>query len=319
MLCQFAHQFPEFVAGFFERGRVLQRRFREETVTDLIMGQLLAIGRPDVIVEFPDETKTGADMEWNFVNRDKGTFFRLLVQAKQLYGDGNIWRRLNYRELFHHTGRGGPLQVSVLCNAARSATHATVPIYFFYNPQSARKLADSKGYPNLRGINWADGYLVERLVTSAATRAQRTSHKSLGKIYPLLHEMPDLLCTGIFRRVGPLALFPGAGFAVSGRPILIGPRGIAVALPPRPEDIRERLLTTRSLAAPVAPLGRRPVAQGQVRDDIDASPIPEVSANIPPEITRVIEARGERADSRTVPLLNWRVTFLSSEPARDEG
>lgn len=85
-----------FVESFLERGRNLRRRFREETVTDLMMGSLIA-GKGRVIVEFPDEPVTGADMEWNFVNPADNTLFRIVLQAKQAYGDGMKWRRHTYR------------------------------------------------------------------------------------------------------------------------------------------------------------------------------------------------------------------------------
>lgn len=82
MLCHMAHQFPPFVESFLERSRALRRRFREETVTDLLMGSLITAGGRRVIVEFPDEPVTGADMEWNFVNPDDGTIFRLLLSVR---------------------------------------------------------------------------------------------------------------------------------------------------------------------------------------------------------------------------------------------
>ncbi|WP_433996363.1 DUF6615 family protein [Bradyrhizobium liaoningense] len=69
MLCLFAQHFPRSVAALLQRGQVLKRRFREETVTDLLMANLLQLGGGSIIVEFPDEPTTGADMEWNFINR----------------------------------------------------------------------------------------------------------------------------------------------------------------------------------------------------------------------------------------------------------
>ena len=81
MLCEFAHQFPLFVERFLDQGRALRRRFREETVTDLMMGGLITAGGGRLIVEFPDEPATGADMEWNFVDQRTSTFFRLMLQA----------------------------------------------------------------------------------------------------------------------------------------------------------------------------------------------------------------------------------------------
>jgi hypothetical protein len=62
MLCYFANEFPRLVETFLGFGLSLRRRFREETITDLIMGNLLIAGIRRVIVEFPNEPITGADM-----------------------------------------------------------------------------------------------------------------------------------------------------------------------------------------------------------------------------------------------------------------
>jgi hypothetical protein len=83
MLCYFAHQFPSSVEAFLDASLGLKRRFREESVTDVMMGSLITAGGLRIIVEFPNEAATGADMEWNFVNPTHGTFFRLLLQANR--------------------------------------------------------------------------------------------------------------------------------------------------------------------------------------------------------------------------------------------
>src|SRR5690348_13489951 len=114
MLCHFADRFPGVVADFLERSRNLGRRFREDSVTDLMMANLVILGGSRVIVEFPNEPVTGADMQWDFVNRDDHTFYRLLIQAKRLYCDGNDWRQHNYRYLRHKVGSG--FQVDLLCH-----------------------------------------------------------------------------------------------------------------------------------------------------------------------------------------------------------
>ncbi len=99
MLCQFARQFPPLVAEFLERGRQFKRRLREETVTDLMMVNLQNLGSDQIIVDFPDEPTTGADMEWNFVNRSNHTFYRLLLQAKCAYGNDALLSRHTYKYL----------------------------------------------------------------------------------------------------------------------------------------------------------------------------------------------------------------------------
>jgi hypothetical protein len=82
MLCYFACEFPQFVAVFLHGSRGTGRSFREETITDIMMANLKLLGRDRVIVRFPNEPRTGADMEWNFVNRSDGSYYRLLIQAK---------------------------------------------------------------------------------------------------------------------------------------------------------------------------------------------------------------------------------------------
>src|SRR5437763_1470049 len=101
MLCHFACEFPGFVADFLHSGRGMGRNIREETITDIMMANLKLLGRDRVIVRFPNEPRTGADMEWNFVNTSDGSYYRLLVQAKVASGDKPDWSRHTYRQLSH--------------------------------------------------------------------------------------------------------------------------------------------------------------------------------------------------------------------------
>ena len=75
MLCSLAHLFPGFAADFLEGSYRLRRRFKEETITDMLMSALLASGGRRLIVEFPNEPRTGADMQWDFVDVGRGGFF----------------------------------------------------------------------------------------------------------------------------------------------------------------------------------------------------------------------------------------------------
>ncbi len=143
------------------------------------MGSLITAGSGKVIVDFPDEPVTGADMEWNFVNPSDGTFFRILLQAKQAYGDGKKWTRHAYRELLHTSGSGGKLQAETLCDTARAPGSATYPLYILYHSACTCALARKDGVSGVAGVNLVDGYVIERLVKAANTRARRTSNKSL--------------------------------------------------------------------------------------------------------------------------------------------
>lgn len=237
MLCYLAQQFPLFVADFLERGRLLRRRFREETVTDLLMGSLITAGGKRVIVEFPDEPITGADMEWNFVNLDDQTFFRILLQAKQSYGAGRIWTRHCYRELLHTSGNGSKLQAVALCDTAR-AEKATYPLYILYHPASTCYTAQTGGFSYVTGASLADGYEIERLVTGATSRALRTQNKSLKKIAPLLFSLSELFCPLTILETGPQAFAPGIFMGPFFTAQVAGRTAVGVPIPPTPAEIR---------------------------------------------------------------------------------
>lgn len=298
MLCQIAHQFPPYVENFLERGRKLRRSFREESVTDILMSNLVAAGGAGIIVEFPNEPLTGADMEWNFANPDDGSFYRILVQAKRAYGEGKFWKRHSYKELCHQTGKPPALQAVTLCNTAR-ITAATYPLFMFYHPQRTCSLARADGVRNITGASLADGYDIERLVLASKSRATRTSNKSLKHISPLLFPLTDLFCPPTILPMGPMA------FAPRERPmqLFVGRVGrdmvVGRAIPPTPQEIRSRLVeASRSRAA----------------SDYQAAPsIPLIADSIPEDVMRIIEGRGQ-IGRQTEGLRHWRVTFVSQNP-----
>jgi hypothetical protein len=301
VLCHLAHQFPPFVANFLERSRKLRRRFREETVTDLLMGSLIIAGGSRVIVEFPDEPVTGADMEWNFVNPDDGTFYRILLQAKQCYGDGKVWTRHGYRELLHTVGSGTTLQATVLCDTAR-AEAATLPLYIFYHPESTCTAARAAGSTAVMGVSLAGGYHIERLVIGATTQTLRTRNKSLGTIAPWLFPLSALFYPPTVLEMGPQAF----ASSLSMRPTVTGREGgrniVGVPIPPRPADIRDRICACWE---EMAELTEELVA--------DLPSVPPIAEQIPEEVLAVIErARAGYPPGRG--LRRWRVTFVSASP-----
>ncbi len=97
----------------------------EESITDFL---LLRLGRSlkDKIIQKKfsrrNESKTGADWEWWFVDNVKG--FGLRVQAKRLKADG---KQPCYEELKQD-------QAKKLIQGAESLGPACFPIYCFYNP-----------------------------------------------------------------------------------------------------------------------------------------------------------------------------------------
>lgn len=265
------------------------------------MGSLITAGGQRVIVEFPDEPITGADMEWNFANPDDGTFFRILLQAKQSYGGGGVWTRHGYKELLHRAGSGPTLQAVALCDTAR-AEPATYPLYIFYHPESTCVAATAAGYPAVAGVSLADGYQIERLVTDATTQTLRTRNKSLKIIAPLLFLLEDLFCPPTILELGPLAFAREIPFillttARKGTRVVTG-----VPVPPQPSAIRDRIAYIRDAQA-----------EGQLQLAGELPLIPEVSTAIPEEVLSAIGRRRTGAPSEAG-LSRWRVTFVSSSP-----
>ncbi len=263
----------------------------------------MTAGGAGIIVEFPDEPVTGADMEWNFVNRDDGTFFRILLQAKQAYGDGSVWTRHCYKELLHTSGSGTTPQAVVLCDTARTGP-ATYPLYILYHSERTCALASGAGFPNVKGVSIADGYAIERLVTASTTRTLRTRNKSVGHIAPLLTPLSSLFCPSTILPVGPMAFAPG----FIPFPLFVGRSGgrtmLGRAIPPTPQGVRDRVVALSSITPGTDALS----------DEAPAF-VPEVSTEIPYEIRHLLEGRREGV-GKAFGLHRWRVTFVSASPPR---
>lgn len=289
----------------------MRRRFREETVTDVMMGGLITAGGGRLIVEFPDEPITGADMEWNFVDRRTSTFFRLMLQAKQAYGDGSMWTRHCYRELLHTSGSGGKFQAEALCDTARLPGSATYPLYIFYHAARTCEMARCSGNTSIAGVNIADGFAIERLVKAATTRALRTSNKSLRVIAPKLAPLSALFCPATIAPLPASAFAPGAVSSPMYLGVSAGRRVLGVAMAPTPVSVRARVLDLRSAALPES-AGPAEQPDGTLRD------VPEVSDRIPDDVQDVLNRREEGAGP-TPGLNRWRLTFVSASPASSDG
>lgn len=171
-----------------------------------------------------DEPATGADMEWNFVNIDDGSFFRLLIQAKQAYGNGDIWSRHSYQELTRKAPGGLKPQCEVLCESVRTQA-ATYPLYAFYNPGRTCDLARSDGRPEVAGVVLADGHQVKQLA--------RDRKRSLRSITPYVFGLDELFCS------------PTKGICSDGP---------ASSTPPTPQELRQRLLALHLKEGGVIPI-----------------------------------------------------------------
>lgn len=242
MLCLFAQHFPRSVASFLQRGQHLKRRFREETVTDLLMANLLALGGGSIVVDFPDEPTTGADMEWNFINRDTREHFQILLQAKRLYVDGPNWSTHRYKELFYRSGPLKTLQVETLCTTASTRTNATYPAYIFYNLADTCRSANEVGATNLLGVNLSDAFAVQTLARWSTTKRLEKQNSTIPILYPFFFSLADIFCPSSTRPLGPLAL-ANSRFSI---PMVLsfgpGAPTLGRPLPPRPDQVRDRIV-----------------------------------------------------------------------------
>jgi hypothetical protein len=244
-------------------------------------------------------------MRWDFVNRTSGAFFSIFVQAKKLYQRGVTWRDHGYNELFHLTGSTGLFQAQMLCDYARTQP-ATFPLYAFYNQAASCDLARHDGITNVEGLTLADGYEVERRVIAATTPPLRISASSLGNLQLLFFPLARIFCPGLFVPLGVMAFQPGVGrsppltFGVSKD----GSRRFGYLLPPRPEDIRERLVDALGSAADP--------------NETMRSVVPDVSQFTPSDVLARINRHREGHfdhDEQRAPY--WTVTVISADPPQE--
>ncbi len=296
MLCEFSKRFPKQVEAILDRGQILKRSFREETITDLLMSNLITLGGKNVIVEFPDEPITGADMEWNFVNIDDSTFFQILIQAKRAYCMSTPWQNHYYKELFHKPASSKEYQASTICNVATSRT-ACFPLYAFYNPKRTCDLARGDGVFSVEGVTLTSGYKINGLVTAASASSGTTlkrKNKRVKTISPFMQPLSSLFCPQNIYDLGPHMYAP----VDSGVLVYVGGGKIGHPIPPSPKQIRHRLLSFANENA----------------DSETLQSIPDVSSKIPDYVQALIEkAQSERMEGLSK-LNKFRVTFISMNP-----
>ena len=279
------------------------------------MASLVPLQSEGIIVEFPDESRSGADMEWNFVQGDWRTFFRVYIQAKRLYGNGDKWTRHTYRELYHTSGKGGPLQAVVLADHARKAGPGCFPLYAFYNPRRTCELAAADGKHEVLGVNFADGYVIEALVKAATNRTLRTRNKNLRTLHPLLFALSDMFCPPTTTPPRPMARVGGVfRFVVD---LDTGRGRIGITTPPGPETIRSRLAAQRERIMEILSAENEEAME-------DLPPVPEIAGEVPADVQDILRRHREGMPSSDRNELNrWRVTFVSRQddyerPVRDK-
>lgn len=156
-LCEFAKSFPTLAADILHRDRHKRRNFREETITDLLTAGLTAFEPFGIYVDFPvDESKTGEDMDWEFVNPhavDGRRYLRLHIQAKRAIRSKGKFPYWYYRELDHAVPKGAQhgSQHKLLVDGAK-AIPGCVALYIFYHTREAL-ITGENGKVDVEGVN----------------------------------------------------------------------------------------------------------------------------------------------------------------------
>lgn len=209
LLCRFAHRFPLLVAEILDRDRHKTRNFREETITDILMAGLVPFEPFEISTNYPvDESLTGEDMDWEFVNEhavDGRKYLRLHIQAKRAKKiatkKSHYWlyesldHALSYKVGQNEFGPPSPkfygAQHKFLIDEA-STIRGCVPLYMFYHPLSA--LAGASGViPAVEGVNWI---FAEIIPQNVGKKCWPRASKRLDKWRQYFHPLSELLCFG---------------------------------------------------------------------------------------------------------------------------
>jgi hypothetical protein len=308
LLCRFGHRFPQLVAKILDRELGKKRRFREETITDLLMAGLVPFEPFSILTDFPvDESATGEDMDWEFVNTHPTAtrrYLRLHIQAKRAhpYPHGrpaprNWW----YPSLDHPVRpkppagtpkppKGSPkppalygYQHKLLVDHANSLG-CCVPIFMFYHPNRSIP-PPTASLPHVEGVNWM---FADTIPENVSSKAWPAADKLMAKWRSSFHPLHELLCFA-----NPIGILILRGEDIrSPFPAFLVPEG---GTAPTPGDVADRLNQLRSVDRADAP-----------RVQIEAS------QHIPAATQALIDAALE--DRKVEALQRRRAIFISKRP-----
>ena len=189
--CDLAQRLPPLVADFLDLETTLRRRFREESVSDIIVASLVRISGMGLSVQVPeDESKTGNDFDIIIFDPVRRTAIQYRIQAKRLKPHHTHWAMGSYAELAHPGGTGTQ-SLSLVRSAAAERRILTVPLYAFYNP--TRTCSASGG--SVAGIEMADGRAIRAIVRELVrAKPKRPPLKRLSTLMPLFFPLSKILC-----------------------------------------------------------------------------------------------------------------------------
>lgn len=185
--CDLAHRLPPLLSAFMELESSLSRRFREDSLSDLVVASFLQLPGMPVAVLTPDETRTGSDFDLELVDPLTKTTIRYRIQAKRLGHRTVNWKNRSYSHLAHPNGTGG--QAKTLCNPTNlGGPIPTIPLYAFFNHET---VCMSSGAP---GIALADAFAVENLITTSLAKTPRPLFKRISALQHLFFGLETILC-----------------------------------------------------------------------------------------------------------------------------
>lgn len=180
------------ISEFLDIEQGLKRRFREDSVTDILVASLLLLPGNDVVILTPPEAKTGGDFDLVIVEPNTGDAVQFRIQAKRLSPHKYDWPMGSYVELAHPKNEG--TQSRKLVSGIGREAYPTIPLYAFYHP--AHVCAASGNV--ISGIELASGWEVrERIKAIVKAKPKRLPYKRIGSLQPLFFPLSTILCSPI--------------------------------------------------------------------------------------------------------------------------
>ncbi len=185
--CELAHRLPQLLASFMELELHLSRRFREDSLSDLLIASFLQLPGLPVSVLTPNEKRTGSDFDLELVDPATSTTIRYRIQAKRLGEPRTSWQNRSYHHLAHPNDTGG--QVNTLCDLKNLAGPIpTVPLYAFFNNHV---VCAASGLP---GIALADAFEIEDHIVTSLGATPRPLFKRISSVQHLFFDLAAILC-----------------------------------------------------------------------------------------------------------------------------
>jgi len=188
--CYLSKGIPGQIAELLDADLALQRRFREETISDLLVASILALPIDDLFILLPEEKRTGSDFDIIVVHEEQNQAVQFRIQAKRLSHNENRWRIGSYKELAHPHNTGA--QASLLVRSSAHEKIPTIPLFAFYNPERVCKLSNG----SVSGLELASGFAVNELIKEMVrAKPSRLPNKRLSTLQPLFFPFATLMCT----------------------------------------------------------------------------------------------------------------------------